>query len=135
VTSTADNTTGPGCTLRMAIAAANSGSSNACGQGTGNNDTIQIGISGSVTIALNPSLGPLRVTGSMKIQGNFNGQAPNYTTVTVSTTSGSIITIPSSSTTNTLVLQWLRLTGGNAGSGNGGCLALNGGNVVALNVV
>ena len=71
----------------------------------------------------------------MTIQGNFNGQAANYTTVTVSTTSGSIITIPSSSTTNTLVLQWLRLTGGNAGSGNGGCLALNGGNIVDLNVV
>ena len=134
VTSTADGLSGPGCTLRMAVSAANSGSSNACGQGTGNNDKIQIGISGSVTIALNPSLGPLQITKSMKIQGNFNGQAPNYTTVTISTTSGSILTIPSSAT-NTLVLQWLRLTGGNAGSGNGGCLALNGGNEVALNVV
>ncbi len=134
VTSNADNTTGPGCTLRMAVAAANSGSTNACGHGTGNNDTIQIGISGSVTIALNPTLGPLQITHSMKIQGNFNGQAPNYTTVTISTTSGSIITIPTGST-NTLVLQWLRLTGGNAGSGNGGCLALNGGNVVDLDVV
>ena len=41
VTSTADNTTGPGCTLRMAVAAANTGASNACGHGTGNNDRIQ----------------------------------------------------------------------------------------------
>ena len=134
VTSTADGLSGPGCTLRMAVAAANAGSSNACGQGTGTNDKIQIGISGTVTIALNPSLGPLQITKSMTIQGNFNGRAPNYTAVTISTTSGSILTIPSSST-NTLVLQWLRLTGGNAGSGNGGCLALNGGNEVALNVV
>lgn len=135
VTSTADNTTGPGCTLRMAVAAANTGASNACGQGTGNKDVIQIGISGSVTIALNPSLGPLQVTSSMTIQGNFNGQAPNYTTVTISTTSGSIITIPSSSTANTLVLQWLHFTGGNAGTGNGGCMAFNGGSLVDLNVV
>ena len=87
----------------MAIAAANSALVERLWPSTGNNDTIQIRISGSVTIALNPSLGPLRVTSSMKIQGNFNGQAPNYTTVTVSTTSGSITTIPSSSTTATLV--------------------------------
>jgi hypothetical protein len=126
VTSSGDGLSGPGCTLRMAVAAAN-GSSNACGQGTGNNDVVQLGGSGATSITLTPSLGAIAVTSSMTIQGNYQNGHPDYNTVTISTTGASLLQVPGARSKNvTLNLKWLRLTGAHGNSAFGGCLDVNG---------
>jgi len=127
VTSSGDGLSGPGCTLRMAVTAANNGSANACGQGTGNNDVVQLGGSGATSITLTPSLGAIAVTSSMTIQGNYQGGHPDYATVTISTTGAAMLQVPGARSKNvTLNLKWLRLAGAHGNSGFGGCLAVNG---------
>jgi predicted outer membrane repeat protein len=127
VTSSGDGLSGPGCTLRMAVAAANNGSANACGQGTGNNDIVQLGGPGAASIVLNPNLGAIAVTSSMTIRGNYQGAHPDYSTVTISTTGGALLQVPGGSSKSvTLTMKWLRLTGAHGNSAFGGCLAVNG---------
>ncbi|MBW8886193.1 MAG: RICIN domain-containing protein [Fibrobacteres bacterium] len=126
VTSSGDGLSGPGCTLRMAVTAANTGSRNACGQGTGNNDIVQLGGPGATNIILAPNLGAIAVTGSMTIQGNYQGAHPDYATVTISTTGGALLQVPGSMSKDvTLTMKWLRLTGAHGNSGSGGCLGVN----------
>lgn len=126
VTSSGDGLNGPGCTLRMAVAAANNGSTNACGHGSGNGDTIQLGGTSATTITLTPSLGSIVVSSSMTIQGNYQGAHPDFTTVSINTTGGSLMQVLGQQAKNvTLTLKWLRLTGAHGSLGYGGCLGIN----------
>ncbi len=111
---------GPLCTLRMAVSAAN-GTANVCGTGT----TIQLGGANATSITLTRSLGPLVVTRTMAIQGNFGDRHPDFNSVVISadpTNGGQIFSIPAGAVT--LSLSFLRLTNGVDPSINGGAVAI-----------
>jgi predicted outer membrane repeat protein len=63
----------------------------------------------------------------MTIRGNYQGSHPDNSTVTISTTGGSLLQVPGAQAKDvTLSLKWLRLTGAHGNSRFGGCLTVNG---------
>ena len=127
VNSNADD--GIGCTFRLAVAAANGGT-NGCGHGTASGDIVQLGGPGATFVVLNPSNGPIPVTSTMTIQGNYNGVHPNFNDAVVSG-SKQIMQI----TGGTGTVQYLRFTGVTDSSATGGAILATSGVTLNLNTV